>query len=298
MRFRDSLAVNVCPIVLRLVLGVTFLWAGYGKVFTVAPFTPEQIAFLDLMDDGDDDDGTSAEPPIEAIEPGATDADEDAQQPETPTPEAPLPEPDQTDTEGDADGGSIVLVPAVLTGASAFRVIPAQDAVEDDDDSTFVATERRKVNFLAMMIKGAATPDEHGAALLPEYFGQGKWPIRLAWMAGLTELLGGTFMVLGFLTRISALGLGFTMLTALWMTSIGPVIVFDAPSSFFFLPALNDFAVGAWQTWLWQFALLGISTSLLLAGPGALSADRFLLSRRASKRAKPRPKPQPAHDDN
>jgi len=283
MRFRDSLAINVSPILLRLVLGVTFLWAGYGKVFTMATFTPEQIVMLDAMSAGD---AGMGEQPLEVIEPGAPEA-------EPFTPDAPLPEPDGADVDGD---------PSALAPAS-FRVIMVQDNVDGDTPAPSV-NERRKVNFLALMIRSATVSDERGVSLLPNFFGQGEWPMRLAWIAALTELIGGFFVLLGFLTRISALGLAFTMLTALWMTAIGPVVLFDAPSSFFFLPALDDFAIDAWRGWLWQLALLGAALSVTLSGAGALSADRMLIGRRASKKArpkagaKPKPKAKPAFDDD
>ena len=288
MRFRDSLAINVSPILLRLVLGVTFLWAGYGKVFTMATFTPEQLVMLDAMTSAGDDD--MSEQPLEVIEHGEPDPNTDT---EPFTPDAPLPEPDAIDTDGD----SSALAP------TPFRVILAQDSVGGDTPAPSV-NERRKVNLLALMIRNAASPDERGVSLLPSLFGQGEWPMRLAWIAALTELIGGFFVLLGFLTRISALGLAFTMLTALWMTAIGPVVLFDAPSSFFFLPALDDFAIDAWRGWLWQLALLGAALSVTLSGAGALSADRILIGRRASKKAqpkagaKPKPKAKPAFDDD
>lgn len=295
MRFRDSLAVNISPIMLRLVLGVTFLWAGYGKVFTLATFSPEQIAALDQMVAP----VNPGEQSVDVVEPASPDGA--TEQPEEFTPEAPLPEPDATGADDGADDGAALLTPAVFTDDSAFRVITVQDEV---DDPAMNANDRRKVNYLALMIKGATEPGEDGASLLPGFFGQGEWPIRMAWIAALTELIGGAFVLTGILTRISAIGLGFTMLTALWMTSIGPVLVMGEASTLGFLPAINDFAIDAWQGWLWQFALLGASASLFFAGPGSLSADRFFLGRKASKRAQPgvrsapRPKPKPASDDD
>lgn len=39
-------------------------------------------------------------------------------------------------------------------------------------------------------------------------------PVVFAWLAGLSEFLGGLFIALGFFTRPSAIFLGFTMLVA------------------------------------------------------------------------------------
>lgn len=41
-------------------------------------------------------------------------------------------------------------------------------------------------------------------------------PTVFAWLAGLAELLGGVFLAVGFLTRPSALFLGFTMMVAVF----------------------------------------------------------------------------------
>lgn len=289
MRFRDSLAVNISPIAIRLVLAATFIFAGYAKVFTNMAYTPEQIAMLAAMDSDDSDD--QIEPSMEVIEPGEH---------STPIPDPAQPAPDPQDsTDGDT---SAVAPSAPALDEPRFRVIAAQDSGEYEYDAEPAPTERRKLYSLALMLKGAATPNDHGAALLPAFLGAGEWPIRLAWMAALTELLGGVFMLLGFLTRLSAAGLIGTMLTAMWLTTIGPVVILGAPSSFFFLPEFGDFMSQTWTMLLTQFSMLGAAVAALLSGAGALSADRMLLGRRAAKNAKPapaaKPKPNPAFDDD
>jgi len=294
MRFRDSLAVNAAPVVLRLVLAVTFLWAGYAKLFVNTEFTPEQIATLDAMVAAPESDTASspddASPPAEFNEPESTPA---PPPPSSNTPREPLPDPAQNG--GDDADGLVAVVPATWSGEQGHRVILAQDQGEYTDAQAADTHERRKLYGLALMLKGSATPDEEGRALLPGFIGQGPWPVRLAWLAALTEFVGGLFVLVGLLTRLSALGLGGTMLVALWLTNIGPVVMMGAPSSFWFLPALDGYSPDAWDQWLWQFALLGASIAVLLAGPGALSVDRLISGRRAQRRA--RPKPKPALDD-
>jgi len=285
VRFRDSLAINISPIVLRIVLGVTFVWAGYGKVFTESPYTAEQIATLDAMSEP----AIPSPPSDEVIENVIPETDPDTG--DVNIPEAPIPDPDLDTESAGGDGAN------ASAGERGFRVITVQDEGEYDDAEAPDTTERKKVYYLALMLQGAATPDENGDRLLPRFMGQGQWPIRFAWLAAFTELVGGAFVLFGFLTRLSAVGLGSTMLMALWLTNIGPVVMMDAPSFLGFLPAVNDFAADAWQVMLWQFALLGAAVALLLAGPGSLSADRVLLGRRASKNAKPKAKPKHALDD-
>jgi putative oxidoreductase len=290
MRFRDSLAVNVSPIAIRLILAATFFYAGYAKVFTSAEYTPEQIAALTPL--GSDDDGAErGEPSTEVIEPG---------EPSTPIPDPERPDPDP---QGPADGDTSAVVPSVPSpDEPPYRVIAAQDSGEYENDDEPAPIKRRMLYGLALMLKDCATPNENGAALLPSFLGAGGWPLRLAWLAALTELLGGVFMLLGFLTRLSAAGLICTMLTAMWLTTIGPVVILDAPSSFFILPALGDYMTQSWTMLLTQFSMLGASVAALLSGAGALSADRMLLGHRAARDAKPapapKPRPNPAFDDD
>ncbi|KAA0217408.1 MAG: DoxX family protein [Leptolyngbya sp. PLA3] len=49
MRVRDSIGLNLSPFILRLVLAITFVWAGAGKLLPVHQFTPDQAAALANM---------------------------------------------------------------------------------------------------------------------------------------------------------------------------------------------------------------------------------------------------------
>ncbi|MCB9846809.1 MAG: DoxX family protein [Phycisphaeraceae bacterium] len=283
MRFRDSLAVNVSPIFLRLVLAATFLWAGYGKVFVKGDYTPQEIATLESMGAAPADE--ASQPNMEVIEPGAT------------TPEAPIPDPAQQGADQPASGDpQAVAEPAyrVITVQDEGEFTDAQnpDAAVDDEAAAAPAEaapqqQRLQLYRVALLI--------HETKLLPGFLSEGAWPVRLAWIAALTELLGGAFVLVGLLTRLSALGLAITMLTALWLTGIGSVLVYQAPSSYGFLPKYDAQNPMAWMVMLWQFALLGAALALLFSGPGALSVDRFLIGRRAARHTQPQRKPRSAN---
>jgi putative oxidoreductase len=79
----------------------------------------------------------------------------------------------------------------------------------------------------------------------------------------LVELLGGIALIIGLLTRLAALGLMFDMLGA---------ILFVHLAGGFFLPNGYEFAL----------TLMAASLGIVLAGPGALSVDAAIASRRSA----------------
>ena len=84
----------------------------------------------------------------------------------------------------------------------------------------------------------------------------------------LLEFFGGIALVIGLLTRLASLGLGFNMLGAIVLVHL---------KAGFFNPAGVEFPL----------ALLGMNLALVLAGAGAFSLDAVLATRREHKKVRP-----------
>lgn len=322
MRFSDRLAVFVTPLFLRLVLAVTFLWAGASKVFTFMDVGPEQAAVLAHY---------GIIPAPEAGEPG----------PASPDAATPVPGTSRRET---VPGSSIVLTsqpspsgepeaaatPAEGAGADAAPVgagLAREDAADDAAPGPIVlayspeqfpsGARVRSLHGIALLIHGWAEPTskrirvagdlepttvEPTFPLVPRAVvldGSGKatpWPKYLAWAAGVGELAAGVLALFGFLTRVAGLTAAGTMAVAMLLTTVGPSIVYGR-AVLGFLPAstpswfADPVVIGAWNDvagyhgFLWQLALLGIGLGLFFGGAGALSIDRVLVgspSRRSS----------------
>lgn len=91
-------------------------------------------------------------------------------------------------------------------------------------------------------------------------FGKSGIPPFLVYMASLTELLGGIFLILGLLTRVATLGLAITMLFAIFRIHL---------SNGFFNPTGFEYPL----------ALFTISVCLMLYGAGYYSLDELVARR-------------------
>jgi uncharacterized membrane protein YphA (DoxX/SURF4 family) len=145
------------------------------------------------------------------------------------------------------------------------------------------ATVRRVYELSALLVRSSHPAHGLGSkpqmGLLPRALGLDPWPRYIAWVAALTELLAGIAVLVGWFTRSGAVVLGGVMLTAMWLTQIGPAVQ-TGQAALGFIPA-----VGAWwdpkayAALLWQVSLLAGCLALAFAGSGAWSLGRFLASR-------------------
>src|ERR687895_2621659 len=90
------------------------------------------------------------------------------------------------------------------------------------------------------------------------FFGNIGLPPELALPIGLLEVIGGIFLIVGILTRISA--------ALLIIDMIGAIVLVKLPDGF----------VGGYEL---ESLLIAISVSLLLTGPGRVSIEYDILKR-------------------
>lgn len=284
MTFRTSLAVNVAPLCLRLVLALTFIWAGFGKVaYRTTISDPAQIAKLVEWGQAKPESAALPAPPLENPETAPPTLDPEPAVIPDPEPEpdpvmAPPTDPEPPVTEPVEDD------PKPIT--------PVEDETEPEDGAATPVSFRqvnpnsvevKRVMGLALLIDASANPgvDDQGRSLRPLWpaaLANGSIPVVTAWVAAILELVCGAAMLIGFFTRLAALPLAGTMLTAMWLTQIGPAIQ-RGDALYGFLPqGVFDIGVGGYvyADILWQFALMMVALAVFLMGPGFLSIDRLI----------------------
>jgi uncharacterized membrane protein YphA (DoxX/SURF4 family) len=255
---------SIAPIFLRVAVGVTFLWAGLGKLEGEMRVSGESAAALANM--------------------GLHAARKQAQAPGPVAPSAPAPEPVMPDGQSPqsphADGPAVDAKPA-------DAVLPEKPATAEGTSAHVYSAaeflkeiEVKRVYGLALTLHKAAHPVPRAdasvpATLWPARLGRGGWPLFFAWSVAIVEVVGGVCVLVGLLTRAGAVALAGVMLGAVWLTEIGPAVQ-AGTTVLGFIPDRDWLAVDQWKTLLWQFALLMGACALACLGSGALGFDRKL----------------------
>lgn len=290
---RERLGLVAAPIVLRLVLALTFIWAGAGKIFPRVPFSPEQTAILANMglDVGV---APRAKPAAPAPAPTST--------PQLAPPSAPLPMPaDRASSSAPSaprrTAEAMPPDPLLVPAASARGPAPAAGARASPGDASSVGTGRysaahfpdgaelRRVYDLALLLNSRAEVRPHSAReviknpvpLWPASLGMGSGAFAMAWLAAISELAAGALLAVGLFTRLACLPIIVAMGTAIWLTQIGPAIWADN-IALGFLPNQPWWDPAAWSILLWQVLLIGVGVAIMLLGPGPVSLDRAMFA--------------------
>jgi uncharacterized membrane protein YphA (DoxX/SURF4 family) len=93
-----------------------------------------------------------------------------------------------------------------------------------------------------------------------------SYQVPLAWIAAITELVGGVCVLIGLFTRFWSMGLAIAMAVAFKLTSVAP------------LADVGLFSMGLEQynRTMVQLALFALAAGLVCSGAGSLSLDRGL----------------------
>lgn len=169
-------------------------------------------------------------------------------------------------------GWNKIMTVETYTGDKAAAV---RSLVEGDAASTSTAPGNE-----ATAEESTATPPEpisargvYGLAVMLQSEGVPR-PLVSAWIASVVEFAGGVFLLLGFLSRIWAVGLAFAMGVAFALTS-WPILIEVGP----FGLDLAQFNRTAAQLGLGTLAL-----GVMLSGPGAVAIDHGIFgSSRSAK---------------
>jgi len=294
MRLREQVALTLPSFFLRLVLGITFIWAGTGKLVGTTLVSGDDAARLANI---------GVMPTTPDAPSSTTDPTDNAETPPTEPPQAVVDDPQVPDEEEPADeptGDDLI--------DQANEIIEQLSPPADDDDPDQSTSEQdkaslqsvqytgtryaaadfpepmeiRRVYTIALMLSKAGDPGLTAESnpiipTMPAMVASKPWAKILAWAAAITELGAGVFLLLGLLTRISALGTLSVMLTALWMTQFGPAALHSSDAILGFIPRVADpWAPMSYIELLWQLALAAMSLAVFFLGSGPIGIDRML----------------------
>jgi uncharacterized membrane protein YphA (DoxX/SURF4 family) len=157
------------------------------------------------------------------------------------------------------------------------------------------ATDKMEVSNtyqIALMLKKYEKPaGDKQVQMWPKALTKNAWPVWAAYACTATELVGGMLLLVGGLTRLAAFGLASVMMTAMWLTVIGPAIA-SGKTHLGFLPADEParatLLMGDFSMFQLQFVCFMMAMAVLCTGSGALGLDNVLFSKGGGKKpAKP-----------
>ena len=294
LTMRQRTALSVPPLLLRLALAVTFIWAGYAKVFGTFAVTDENRAGLvaaGVIPEGPSIPQTPAdplpepepEPEPEPIEEPPADGETDTPttSPIEPAPSDPDPAEDPVEAPIEDPGEDPIEDPGVASMPEAGQITLVAQSGQP--------AEVRNYHGLSMIVFRAGNPEpvevegemKTPMPLVPSMFATPPWPTRLALIAAITELAAGGLLLIGLFTRFGGLAVAGVMGAAMWLTQIGPALQ-SGNTWLGFLPASDPYDpwnVATYSTFLWQLALLAAGLALLFSGPGMLSLDRWIFGK-------------------
>lgn len=309
MTFSQSTGCNFVPLLARIVLGAAFILAGWGKVFQEENFDAGAIRALEGAADtaadetppGDEGENNVAmhQPQWRIVQandrlPNLQDAGPDTGQGDDQAQDQAAEEQDDAGGEGAQDAQD---VDEGDRGAADEQDSDDEDLDEDledvgDDieDAAQDATEEVNEAIGGDEADDVTPPGMvkrkglFKVALMLDNAGWEYSPVLFAWIAALTELIGGVLMLFGFLSRIWGLGLAITMAFAFYLTTLtgAGLPMADAPSlldgGLHYLTEDPNYPA-RFNTMFVQLGFFVLAFGVFLTGPGAVSVDRLIFGR-------------------
>ena len=267
MRFNQFAGTVLMPTLARIVLCAAFLPQGYVKLFSDAEYTGPQVEKLREWEVIGPAQANSSSPPAMVTATLAPEENGDGAQPSAD--EAASDEADPSDSNQPANGDDGLAADEQAEPESESEPAPEEETAAPDEQDQARPTEAptaeaRRLYKVALLVDSVGWPR----------------PVLMAWVAALTEFLGGALLLIGLFSRIWGLGLSIAMGVAFYLTSMnaaglpGGVNVFDVHPF--------DFAQNttAFNTMFSQIGLLFCALLILLASAGPLSIERVLFGRR------------------
>ncbi len=251
MSFSQGAARNLVPLLGRLVLAAAFIPAGWSRIMGDSKdFVGEDAEILEDLGIGDP---LAADTPLDQILASYQEVETGSLRDRRPS--LPLPPPDEnppTGTRPDEGAGQIDPPPDEVE-------IPPPPPVEVKAKSPKgPGVEAKRLHERTVMLVRS-----------PKWRKEWK-PGFVAWFWAGTELVGGSAILIGLLSRLCGLGLAAITALSYYLTSMGAV----AEHGIFSLPS-PEFAMVFSQIGLFVFAF-----GILLTGAGAFSVDRLFFGGR------------------
>jgi len=267
MRFRDAIALNTCPLLLRVGLAATFLWLGIPKFDTIT-FKGDAANTLVELGIGEKT-IIAGQPPAESrpddsepIEPAKVEPPDDG----AAAPQAKGESPDSAPPAEENPPGEAVPSPIESPEQPAEpqakpKEIQAGSRQGSETPAANVQYEVKawQVEHITIMLHAVGHPR-------PQLFAR---------IAMFTEVVGGGLILIGLFSRIWGLGLAVAMGYAFALTTLPAIQAhINASTGFLAAFAATDFSVqtGAF----FQLMLLIAAWCIFIGGPGAVSLDRLI----------------------
>ena len=324
MTSSQRLALLLCPLMLRIVLGITFTFAGMGYLFGEVGFKGADAAALANLGvaiapttPNAKPDGTAGMLPApggaptlrnQRSNPGTkpspvmdpADIAKNPPNPLSPADPEPLPafkaESRRPVKATDSQSKPTEKNPTATKPAAPTMPGASEDFKPQLPAPRFAAYQfgqpigLRKVYLTALKIHYAAFPPPRSVnptSVVPAFLAAGMVPVYVAHTAAVAELMAGVLLLLGVYCRFWALLTGAIMLGAILIDQVAPALR-SGNTTLWLLPG-----PGPGQAWheldvfrglLWQAALAAMSFCIVLIGAGAVALDNAQLF--AAKTAK------------